>query len=111
MLLCTHQGIEIIWIWRVKNVYQIFAFFFLFFLAPFVIDKNNRIGASVVGFNWYGTERLLRECLILRGIQTYVYYFKRNAKHQQVPLSSQTHSQVRKISFLFFFFVCCFVIA
>ncbi|XP_026569004.1 chromodomain-helicase-DNA-binding protein 1-like isoform X3 [Pseudonaja textilis] len=36
-----------------------------------------RIGYSIKGFNWYGTERLIRKYLGSRGIPTYVYYFPR----------------------------------
>ncbi|XP_014378456.1 chromodomain-helicase-DNA-binding protein 1-like isoform X2 [Alligator sinensis] len=37
-----------------------------------------RIGHATKGFNWYGTERLIRKYLAVRGIPTYVYYFPRN---------------------------------
>ncbi|XP_060689684.1 chromodomain-helicase-DNA-binding protein 1-like isoform X1 [Hemiscyllium ocellatum] len=36
-----------------------------------------RIGHTTKGFNWYGTERLIRKYLSSRGISTYIYYFKR----------------------------------
>ncbi|KAM6474909.1 chromodomain-helicase-DNA-binding protein 1-like isoform 2-T2 [Liasis olivaceus] len=36
-----------------------------------------RIGYSTKGFNWYGTERLIRKYLGSRGIPTFVYYFPR----------------------------------
>uniref|UniRef100_A0A2D4M6S0 Macro domain-containing protein n=1 Tax=Micrurus spixii TaxID=129469 RepID=A0A2D4M6S0_9SAUR len=36
-----------------------------------------RIGYSIKGFNWYGTERLIRKYLGSRGIPAYVYYFPR----------------------------------
>jgi len=32
-----------------------------------------RIGYNMPGFNWYGTERLIRKHLCSRGIPTYVY--------------------------------------
>lgn len=35
-----------------------------------------RIGYATPGFNWYGTERLLRKHLAGSGVQTYVYYFR-----------------------------------
>uniref|UniRef100_A0A665T2P1 Chromodomain helicase DNA binding protein 1-like n=1 Tax=Echeneis naucrates TaxID=173247 RepID=A0A665T2P1_ECHNA len=34
-----------------------------------------RIGHSTVGFNWYGTERLIRKHLAARGISTFMYLF------------------------------------
>ncbi|XP_062975057.1 chromodomain-helicase-DNA-binding protein 1-like [Elgaria multicarinata webbii] len=34
-----------------------------------------RIGYSTKGFNWYGTERLIRKYLATRRIPTFVYYF------------------------------------
>nr|KAF6396425.1 chromodomain helicase DNA binding protein 1 like [Rousettus aegyptiacus] len=37
-----------------------------------------RIGHATRGFNWYGTERLIRKHLAARGIPTYIYYFPRN---------------------------------
>ncbi|XP_071416390.1 chromodomain-helicase-DNA-binding protein 1-like isoform X3 [Pithys albifrons albifrons] len=37
-----------------------------------------RIGYATKGFNWYGTERLIRKYLATRGIPTLVYYFSRN---------------------------------
>ncbi|XP_070597974.1 chromodomain-helicase-DNA-binding protein 1-like isoform X3 [Erythrolamprus reginae] len=37
-----------------------------------------RIGYSTKGFNWYGTERLIRKYLGSRGIPTFVYYFPRS---------------------------------
>ncbi|XP_045400792.1 chromodomain-helicase-DNA-binding protein 1-like [Lemur catta] len=37
-----------------------------------------RIGHATKGFNWYGTERLIRKHLAARGIPTYVYYFPRS---------------------------------
>lgn len=35
-----------------------------------------RIGHSTRGFNWYGTERLIRKHLASRGIPTFMYHFK-----------------------------------
>ncbi|NXU32504.1 CHD1L protein, partial [Thalassarche chlororhynchos] len=37
-----------------------------------------RIGYATKGFNWYGTERLIRKYLATRGISTLIYYFPRN---------------------------------
>jgi xanthine/uracil permease len=37
-----------------------------------------RIGHSTPGFNWYGTERLIRKHLTSRGIATYVYSLRQN---------------------------------
>ncbi|XP_025231062.1 chromodomain-helicase-DNA-binding protein 1-like isoform X10 [Theropithecus gelada] len=45
-----------------------------------------RIGHATKGFNWYGTERLIRKHLAARGIPTYIYYFPRSK-------SSVLHSQ------------------
>ncbi|XP_044308373.1 chromodomain-helicase-DNA-binding protein 1-like isoform X2 [Varanus komodoensis] len=44
-----------------------------------------RIGYSSRGFNWYGTERLIRKYLATRGIPTFVYYFPRT----KISASSQ----------------------
>nr|XP_057929759.1 chromodomain-helicase-DNA-binding protein 1-like isoform X2 [Doryrhamphus excisus] len=38
-----------------------------------------RIGHSTKGFNWYGTERLIRKHLASRGIPTFIYYHSRSA--------------------------------
>ncbi|XP_022614805.1 chromodomain-helicase-DNA-binding protein 1-like isoform X1 [Seriola dumerili] len=40
-----------------------------------------RIGHSTKGFNWYGTERLIRKHLASRGIPTFIYYHSRAAKN------------------------------
>ncbi|KAM9171468.1 chromodomain-helicase-DNA-binding protein 1-like isoform 2-T2 [Pangshura tecta] len=37
-----------------------------------------RIGHATKGFNWYGTERLIRKYLATRGIPTSIYYYPRN---------------------------------
>ncbi|XP_049638338.1 chromodomain-helicase-DNA-binding protein 1-like [Suncus etruscus] len=37
-----------------------------------------RIGYATKGFNWYGTERLIRKHLAAKGIPTYIYYFPRS---------------------------------
>uniref|UniRef100_A0A2K6MHS5 Chromodomain helicase DNA binding protein 1 like n=1 Tax=Rhinopithecus bieti TaxID=61621 RepID=A0A2K6MHS5_RHIBE len=48
-----------------------------------------RIGHATKGFNWYGTERLIRKHLAARGIPTYIYYFPRS---KSVVLHSQSSS-------------------
>ncbi|XP_053383747.1 chromodomain-helicase-DNA-binding protein 1-like [Mercenaria mercenaria] len=40
-----------------------------------------RIGHTTVGFNWYGTEKLIKKHLASKGIPTYIYYFPR--KHHK----------------------------
>uniref|UniRef100_A0A671RWC1 Chromodomain helicase DNA binding protein 1-like n=1 Tax=Sinocyclocheilus anshuiensis TaxID=1608454 RepID=A0A671RWC1_9TELE len=40
-----------------------------------------RIGHSTKGFNWYGTERLIRKHLATKGISTFIYYYKRATSH------------------------------
>ncbi|XP_061042065.1 chromodomain-helicase-DNA-binding protein 1-like [Eubalaena glacialis] len=50
-----------------------------------------RIGHATKGFNWYGTERLIRKHLASRGIPTYIYYFPRSKAailHPQASSSS-----------------------
>lgn len=44
-----------------------------------------RIGHSTKGFNWYGTERLIRKHLATRGVPTYIYYHSRTAKNSSAP--------------------------
>lgn len=39
-----------------------------------------RIGHDTPGFNWYGTERLIRKHLSSREIPTYIYYYPRRQK-------------------------------
>lgn len=55
-----------------------------------------RIGHSTKGFNWYGTERLIRKHLASRGIPTFIYYHSRTAKNsapaQTSPASVSTSS-------------------
>nr|XP_033796299.1 chromodomain-helicase-DNA-binding protein 1-like isoform X2 [Geotrypetes seraphini]XP_033796301.1 chromodomain-helicase-DNA-binding protein 1-like isoform X2 [Geotrypetes seraphini]XP_033796302.1 chromodomain-helicase-DNA-binding protein 1-like isoform X2 [Geotrypetes seraphini]XP_033796303.1 chromodomain-helicase-DNA-binding protein 1-like isoform X2 [Geotrypetes seraphini] len=36
-----------------------------------------RIGHATKGFNWYGTERLIRKYLASRGVPTFIYYYPR----------------------------------
>lgn len=47
-----------------------------------------RIGHSTKGFNWYGTERLIRKHLASRGIPTFIYYHSRAAKKTAPPQAS-----------------------
>ncbi|XP_038572528.1 chromodomain-helicase-DNA-binding protein 1-like [Micropterus salmoides] len=47
-----------------------------------------RIGHSTKGFNWYGTERLIRKHLASRGIPTFIYYHSRTAKNTAPPQAS-----------------------
>ncbi|CAK6956184.1 chromodomain-helicase-DNA-binding protein 1-like [Scomber scombrus] len=44
-----------------------------------------RIGHSTKGFNWYGTERLIRKHLASRGIPAFIYYHSRTAKNTATP--------------------------
>jgi hypothetical protein len=46
-----------------------------------------RIGHATPGFNWYGTERLIRKRLSQQGIPASVYYFARHGR-QQLELAS-----------------------
>ncbi|XP_048207852.1 chromodomain-helicase-DNA-binding protein 1-like [Perognathus longimembris pacificus] len=55
-----------------------------------------RIGHATKGFNWYGTERLIRKYLAARGIPTYIYYFpRRRAAGIQSPPSSSSSSSTQ----------------
>ncbi|XP_054996141.1 chromodomain-helicase-DNA-binding protein 1-like [Sorex araneus] len=47
-----------------------------------------RIGHATKGFNWYGTERLIRKHLAAKGIPTYIYYFPRKPPHAQAAPSA-----------------------
>ncbi|KFQ28039.1 Chromodomain-helicase-DNA-binding protein 1-like, partial [Mesitornis unicolor] len=51
-----------------------------------------RIGYATKGFNWYGTERLIRKYLATQGIPTLIYYFPRNkgSSSASQPYSSST---------------------
>ncbi|XP_039315774.2 chromodomain-helicase-DNA-binding protein 1-like isoform X1 [Saimiri boliviensis] len=52
-----------------------------------------RIGHATKGFNWYGTERLIRKHLAARGIPTYIYYYPRSKPavlHSQSSSSSSS---------------------
>ncbi|XP_064649880.1 chromodomain-helicase-DNA-binding protein 1-like [Lineus longissimus] len=54
-----------------------------------------RIGHNTPGFNWYGTERLIRKYLVSKGIPTYVYYFPR--RHAAKRRKSSDDEQSRKV--------------
>ncbi|XP_029939677.1 chromodomain-helicase-DNA-binding protein 1-like isoform X2 [Salarias fasciatus] len=47
-----------------------------------------RIGHSTKGFNWYGTERLIRKHLASRGVPTFIYYHSRAGKKTAAPQAS-----------------------
>ncbi|XP_016322652.1 chromodomain-helicase-DNA-binding protein 1-like isoform X2 [Sinocyclocheilus anshuiensis] len=47
-----------------------------------------RIGHSTKGFNWYGTERLIRKHLATKGISTFIYYYKRATSHSSTVSST-----------------------
>ncbi|KAK9973409.1 hypothetical protein ABG768_024144 [Culter alburnus] len=49
-----------------------------------------RIGHSTKGFNWYGTERLIRKHLATKGISTSIYYYRRGTSHSSTVYSSTT---------------------
>lgn len=51
-----------------------------------------RIGYATKGFNWYGTERLIRKYLATRGIPTFVYYFPRNKASSSFQASTTSAS-------------------
>uniref|UniRef100_A0A4W3K5R7 Chromodomain helicase DNA binding protein 1-like n=1 Tax=Callorhinchus milii TaxID=7868 RepID=A0A4W3K5R7_CALMI len=52
-----------------------------------------RIGHATKGFNWYGTERLIRKYLASRKIPTYIYYFKRHIASSSAHGSSASTSK------------------
>ncbi|TNN32123.1 Chromodomain-helicase-DNA-binding protein 1-like [Liparis tanakae] len=51
-----------------------------------------RIGHATPGFNWYGTERLIRKHLASRGVDTFIYYHNRAAKNSAPPSPTATTS-------------------
>ncbi|XP_031697567.1 chromodomain-helicase-DNA-binding protein 1-like, partial [Anarrhichthys ocellatus] len=51
-----------------------------------------RIGHSTRGFNWYGTERLIRKHLASRGVPTFIYYHNRAAKNNSAAPQTSTSS-------------------
>ncbi|KAK3608755.1 hypothetical protein CHS0354_005846 [Potamilus streckersoni] len=52
-----------------------------------------RIGHDTPGFNWYGTERLIKKHLASRGIPTYIYYFPRK---KQLKRKSEENEEAHK---------------
>uniref|UniRef100_A0A7N6AXP5 Chromodomain-helicase-DNA-binding protein 1-like n=1 Tax=Anabas testudineus TaxID=64144 RepID=A0A7N6AXP5_ANATE len=50
-----------------------------------------RIGHSTKGFNWYGTERLIRKHLASRGIPTYMYLFKVSPQNNHHLQALESH--------------------
>ncbi|XP_019382822.1 PREDICTED: chromodomain-helicase-DNA-binding protein 1-like [Gavialis gangeticus] len=55
-----------------------------------------RIGHATKGFNWYGTERLIRKYLAVRGIPTFVYYFPRNKASSSFSQPSTSSVMISK---------------
>ncbi|XP_029988400.1 chromodomain-helicase-DNA-binding protein 1-like isoform X2 [Sphaeramia orbicularis] len=53
-----------------------------------------RIGHSTKGFNWYGTERLIRKHLASRGVPTFIYYHSRTTRKAAVPQTSPPAASV-----------------
>ncbi|KAI1899825.1 hypothetical protein AGOR_G00065750 [Albula goreensis] len=51
-----------------------------------------RIGHATKGFNWYGTERLIRKYLSSRGIATYIYYYSSRAVSSRTSTPSASTS-------------------
>ncbi|XP_045543188.1 chromodomain-helicase-DNA-binding protein 1-like isoform X1 [Salmo salar] len=47
-----------------------------------------RIGHSTRGFNWYGTERLIRKHLASRGVHTSIYYYSRSVSTSALGMST-----------------------
>ena len=45
---------------------------------------------SIKGFNWYGTEKLIKKYLSSNNIPTYIYYFKRDGA---TTSNKRTHEQ------------------
>jgi len=57
-----------------------------------------RIGQGTMGFSWYSVERVIRLCLTSNGIDTYIYYFKKqnslstsSSSLIDQPLTQQEH--------------------
>ncbi len=51
------------------------------------------------GFNWYGTEKLIKKYLSSRGIPTYIYYFKREGASTNNKRShDQSHENNKRLS-------------
>ncbi|XP_052802609.1 chromodomain-helicase-DNA-binding protein 1-like [Mya arenaria] len=47
-----------------------------------------RIGHDTPGFNWYGTEKLIKKHLATKGVPTYIYYFPRQHQKRKGSLSN-----------------------
>ncbi|XP_037325188.2 chromodomain-helicase-DNA-binding protein 1-like isoform X2 [Pungitius pungitius] len=52
-----------------------------------------RIGHATRGFNWYGTERLVRKHLASRGVATFIYYHSRAAKSSAPQVTTAASSR------------------
>jgi len=56
-----------------------------------------RIGYNSPGFDWYGTERLLRKYLANKGIHTYIYYYPRRKRRrdsgENVPSNKKARAE------------------
>ncbi|CAF3435055.1 unnamed protein product [Rotaria sp. Silwood1] len=71
----------------ISTLFPSFMFFFLHALKSLAKKAKElkatvhlpRIGVGSQGFNWYGTEKLIKKYLSSRGISTYIYYFKRES--------------------------------
>ncbi|XP_013389093.1 chromodomain-helicase-DNA-binding protein 1-like [Lingula anatina] len=57
-----------------------------------------RIGYNTPGFNWYGTERLIRKWLAAKGIPTYIYYYPRKKAAKRRHLDDYEQKSKRKPS-------------
>lgn len=56
-----------------------------------------RIGHETIGFNWYGTEKLIKKHLAAKGIPTYIYYFPRQHNKRKVAeLGYDPSSKVKR---------------
>uniref|UniRef100_A0A8B9JQS6 Chromodomain helicase DNA binding protein 1-like n=1 Tax=Astyanax mexicanus TaxID=7994 RepID=A0A8B9JQS6_ASTMX len=58
-----------------------------------------RIGHSTKGFNWYGTERLIRKHLAHRGIPTFVYPYRSHLNERVFPSPPFTLNYSFRVSF------------
>ncbi|XP_077964884.1 chromodomain-helicase-DNA-binding protein 1-like isoform X2 [Gasterosteus aculeatus] len=54
-----------------------------------------RIGHATRGFNWYGTERLVRKHLASRGVATFIYYHNRAAKNSAAPQTTSSPKETQ----------------
>ncbi|KAL4225128.1 Chromodomain-helicase-DNA-binding protein 1-like [Mactra antiquata] len=57
-----------------------------------------RIGHDTAGFNWYGTEKLIKKHLASKGIPTYIYYYPRKQQKRKpvVTFADTPPSKVKK---------------